>query len=448
MELNDALVVPHSTAKLSPRLPAFLRSAPDRLPAVTPENSGDPGMPLRRVACVRPPDPAFADPRLAALYDGLDGDRSDLDAYAAIADELKASRVIDIGCGTGSLAVRLAALGMDVVGVDPAEASLDVARGKAHAQRVTWVHGDATALPGRHLAADLAVMTGNVAQVFVDDDEWASTLDAIRACLRPNGWFVFETRLPQVRDWEGWDLPPTVFTVPGGPQVVVSRTVTKVEPPLVTFVSTTEVSGAAIRSASTLRFRERHEVEQDLQDHGFEVVDVRDAPDRPGKELVFLARVTGTGVEVEPVRRKLAEVSLGLVSSDTLADWACDVLVAGLDTPALRELAGLPVAEAREAKDLLYAVAEDLDLELPNAQESRRLLVQLWATDIVSGDLAPEVGAFRIWAQWSEGRSCGENVPDSWLPFVHEASDWDEWPRRHEEIRASIRSAATRLSDK
>ena len=252
--------------------------------------------PLRRVACVRSPDPAFADPHLAALYDGLDDDRSDLDAYVAIADELNASRIIDIGCGTGSLATRLAALGKDVVGVDPAGASLEVARGKPHADRVSWVHGDATALPVRHLAADLAVMTGNVAQVFVADADWASTLDAIRACLRPDGWLVFETRLPQARDWEGWDVRPTVVTtVPGGLEVVISRTVTEVEPPLVTFVSSTEVNGDTIHSTSTLRFRERHEVEQDLQDHGFEVVDVRDAPDRPGKEMVFLARLAGTG---------------------------------------------------------------------------------------------------------------------------------------------------------
>lgn len=244
---------------------------------------------------MRPSDPAFADPRLAVLYDGLDCDRSDLDAYVAIAEELDASRIIDIGCGTGSLAIRLAALGKDVVGVDPAGASLEVARGKPHADRVSWVHGDATALPGRHLAADLAVMTGNVAQVFVADADWASTLDAIRACLRPNGWLVFETRLPQARDWEGWDARPTVVTVPGGLEIVVSRTVTEVKPPLVTFVSSTEVNGDAIHSASTLRFRERHEVEQDLQDHGFEVVDVRDAPDRPGKEMVFLARLAGTG---------------------------------------------------------------------------------------------------------------------------------------------------------
>ncbi len=239
---------------------------------------------------VRAPDPAFADPRLAVLYDVLDADRCDLDAYMAIADEVGAASVIDIGCGTGSLAVRLARSGRTVVGVDPAGASLDIARVKPLAERVTWVHGDATALRGRGATADLAVMTGNVAQVFVSDRDWVSTLAAVHDCLHPGGWLVFETRRAEVRDWEQWGAGPTRVDLSDGSHVVVSTTVTEVVLPLVTFESTTTVGGEVVTSASTLRFRERDEVERDLTEHGFDVVDVRAAPDRPGKELVFLAR--------------------------------------------------------------------------------------------------------------------------------------------------------------
>jgi SAM-dependent methyltransferase len=240
---------------------------------------------------MRPPDSDYADPRLAVLYDVLDDDRSDLDAYVAIAEHLDAKAVVDIGCGTGSLAVRLASLGMDVVGIDPADASLDVARAKPFADAVTWLHGDATVGPERGVVADLAVMTGNVAQVFVDDQDWHETLAAVRGCLPPGGWFVFETRRPEARAWEDWDLAPTRVGLPDGGSVVVSMTVTEVALPLVTFDSETIVDGELLPSSSTLRFRDRDEVERDLAEHGLEVVDVRDAPDRPGKELVFLARL-------------------------------------------------------------------------------------------------------------------------------------------------------------
>jgi hypothetical protein len=41
---------------------------------------------------------------------------------------------------------------------------------------------------------------------------------------------------------------------------------------------------------STLRFREREEVEAALVARGYVVDDFRGAPDRPGRELVFFAR--------------------------------------------------------------------------------------------------------------------------------------------------------------
>ena len=240
---------------------------------------------------MREPDAAFADPRQAVLYDVLDDDRSDLDAYIAIAGELGARHVIDIGCGTGSLAVRLAGKGLSVVAVDPAAASLDVARAKPYADRVTWINGDATALAGLPGDADLAVMTGNVAQVFVSDEDWSDTLTAVHAALRPGSWFVFETRRPEVRAWEDWDITPTSVGLPDGRTAVVTRTVTVVDLPLVTFEVSTTIGDEILTSTSTLRFRGREEIERDLVAHGFTVTDVRDAPDRPGKESVFLACV-------------------------------------------------------------------------------------------------------------------------------------------------------------
>jgi len=236
-------------------------------------------------------DAIFEDPRLAQVYDPLDPDRSDLDVYVQLVDELGARSVLDIGCGTGTFACALAQRGIDVIAVDPAGASLDVARAKPGADAVHWLQGDATTLPP--LRVDAAFMTANVAQVFLTDDDWEATLRGARQALRPGGHLVFETRDPARRAWEQWtpELTRTVVDVPGIGVVESWEEVTDVTGDLVTFRSLTRFQrdDLLIESTSTLRFRDRPEVESSLRREGFQTVDVRDAPDRPGRELVFVA---------------------------------------------------------------------------------------------------------------------------------------------------------------
>ncbi|MHC5902989.1 class I SAM-dependent methyltransferase [Streptomyces sp. S6] len=237
-------------------------------------------------------DEQYTNPRLAALYDPLERDRPDLDVYRDIARELRAHQILDVGCGTGTLALLLAWQGHSVTGVDPAGASLDIARAKPGADEVRWLHGDATDLPA--LNADLAVMTGNAAQAVVDEDLWADTLRGVRAALRPGGWFVFETRDPARRAWEEWTRESSRRTVhvPGTGPVDTWHEVTRVRWPLVTFrtVYVLTATGERLLSESTLRFREQDEVTAALTASGFDVEEVRGAPDRPGKEFVFFAR--------------------------------------------------------------------------------------------------------------------------------------------------------------
>lgn len=238
------------------------------------------------------PDPIFADPRLAALYDIVDDDRSDLDVYAGIVAELEASSVLDVGCGTGTLACRLARLGVDVVGLDPAAASLDVARRKPGAERVHWIHGDAASVPP--LAVDLAMMTGNVAQVFISDADWSRALAAVRGAVRDEGWLVFETRNPARRAWERWTKEHTYREIEVS-DVGLVRTWTElvdVREPLVSFrhVFRFARDQSELVSNSTLRFREHDEVAASLDEGGFRLRSVREAPDRPGLEFVFIAQ--------------------------------------------------------------------------------------------------------------------------------------------------------------
>jgi SAM-dependent methyltransferase len=238
------------------------------------------------------PDAIFEDSRLAALYDWLDPDRSDLDVYAGMVAEFGGRAVLDIGCGTGTFALMLAERGIRVTGVDPALASLEVARAKPRAEKVTWIHGDATTLPP--LACDLAFMTGNVAQVFLTDEAWHATLRGIHAALIPGGRLIFETRDPAREAWRDWHRDATYqrVEVPGAGVVEDWGELTDVDLPFVTFNSFVrfERDGDVIASTSTLRFRTRDEVTESLAASSYEVDEVRDAPDRPGREFVFVAR--------------------------------------------------------------------------------------------------------------------------------------------------------------
>lgn len=210
---------------------------------------------------------------------------------AAIADELGARRVLDVGCGTGTFALLLADRGIEVTGVDPACGSLDVARAKPNAARVRWMHGDTAALPS--MQVDLATMTANVAQAIVDSLDWEGTLRGIYGALRPGGHLVFETRDPVYRAWQEWNRAASHRTtqiqgVGAGESWVELIDVSE---PLVTFRQTWVFASDAqvLTSDSTLRYRERDEVEAVLVAHGYVVDDIRGAPDRPGREFVFFA---------------------------------------------------------------------------------------------------------------------------------------------------------------
>lgn len=154
-----------------------------------------------------------------------------------LVNETPIARVLDVGCGTGRLAVGLAALGHMVTGVDPAQASLAAARAKAGADRITWLEGTARSAPAA--AFDIALMTGHVAQCFVDDDEWAGTLSELRRALVQGGRLAFDARDPGARAWERWNPQDSRVRInlSDDRAVVVWTEVTEVQDDIVTFTS-------------------------------------------------------------------------------------------------------------------------------------------------------------------------------------------------------------------
>ena len=212
----------------------------------------------------------FTDPRLVAVYDVECGWGRDDDFFLAAVGETPAARVLDFGCGTGRLTLALAAAGHTVTGVDPARASLDAARAKPGAGRVTWVEGGAEVLPSG--AYDVAVLTSHVAQFLVDDEEWAGTLAALRRALVDGGRLAFDSRDPAARGWQRWNPVDSRrrLGLPDGREVEVWTEVTDVRDTVVDFTRHYKFPDAHLSGDAVLRFR----TEQELRD-SLEAADLR-----------------------------------------------------------------------------------------------------------------------------------------------------------------------------
>ncbi len=239
----------------------------------------------------------FTDPRLVAVYETVNAYEpgTQPDFYLGLAAEVGARSVVDLGCGTGLITRELAQRGYQVTGVDSAPAMVEVARSRPGGERVRWVVGDAGRLGDA--GADLAIMSGHVAQFFVRDDEWAAALTALRRALRPGGHLTFESRDPRAREWERWtaDARRTYDDPAAGP-VEVWAEVSDVRDGVVSYDNHYAflATGEEVVSPTRLRFRTREELTRTLADTGFAVEEVYGGWDRrppgPGTgELVVVA---------------------------------------------------------------------------------------------------------------------------------------------------------------
>lgn len=251
------------------------------------------------------PDSNYQKPQVARTYDIKNSGRSDTDFYLQLAAELSDGAadfaILDIGCGTGSLGVEFAGAGHRVTGVDPAAAMLDVARARPGGERVTWIHGYAGDVPDG--TADLVVMTGHVAQYFLDATEWAELLHHAHRALRPGGRIAFESRNPADRAWERWTREHTTGQYPhpdGGNLTswVESVEVDEDDPEGVIETHhgvTLYPDGSRSEGLETLRFRSLGRLTSSLEGAGFEIERVygdwsRGPVTEQGPEYILLAR--------------------------------------------------------------------------------------------------------------------------------------------------------------
>ncbi|MFG3705256.1 class I SAM-dependent methyltransferase [Micromonospora sp. NPDC047670] len=242
----------------------------------------------------------FHHPRLVRVYDAECPWARDDDWFLALVDETPAVRVLDLGCGTGRLALGVAAAGHTVTGVDPAGPSLAAARARPGADRVTWIEGTSAALPGRSF--DVAVMTSHVAQFFVDDAEWARTLADLARALVPGGRLAFDSRDPADRRWERWNPVDSrrLITLPDGDVVRAWTEVTAVAGGVVGYTHHyLFADGEELLSSATLRFRTEEELRVSLRAAGFTVERVSggwggEPVGRGDGEFLVVARRTST----------------------------------------------------------------------------------------------------------------------------------------------------------
>jgi SAM-dependent methyltransferase len=237
----------------------------------------------------------FHDPAIAVLYDTVCPLSEDSGFHLALATELGARKLLDVGCGTGSLSVELARSGRHVTGVEPAEAMLAIARTRPSTELVTWVDGQASDVVDRGF--DLALMTAHVAQVIADDAVLQKNFSAIAERLVPGGHLVFDSRSPvtQGQTWAKANRPARRFVHPALGSFEVRRIFTGNEGHVTHFELRYRFdNGRQLVSHNSLSFRSLDQLTEMLGVAGLRVETVwgdwdRSALADESGEMIFLA---------------------------------------------------------------------------------------------------------------------------------------------------------------
>ncbi len=126
---------------------------------------------------------------------------NEIDFYRGLA--AKATKdgrtVLELACGTGRVAIRLAEAGATIVGLDLSEAMLEVARTRNAGVR--WVLGDMRSFDLGETFG-LVIIPGHAFQNLTEADDQAACLASIRQHLDPGGRLVVHLDRPDIA-WLG-----------------------------------------------------------------------------------------------------------------------------------------------------------------------------------------------------------------------------------------------------
>jgi SAM-dependent methyltransferase len=156
-------------------------------------------------------------------YDAEYGDIDDGAKFFLSLAESCGPRVLDLGCGTGRLAIPLARLGKEVIGLDRSPPMLAFAERKAGPNSVRWVEGDFRSYAlGRDF--DLIIACGHAFQALLTEADQLTFLRCARRHLAAAGLLAFDTRntVPLHLDVNGRERFWHAFALPDGALIDVS----------------------------------------------------------------------------------------------------------------------------------------------------------------------------------------------------------------------------------
>jgi 2-polyprenyl-3-methyl-5-hydroxy-6-metoxy-1,4-benzoquinol methylase len=133
--------------------------------------------------------------------------------------------LLDVACGTGRTALRLAARGYQVTGLDVTLEMIEQGRQKAAAQAISveWVVADSRTFQLRQKFR-FSYMVGNAFQCILTRADQEALLACVREHLHPEGCFLFETRNPSLRNlYEIHHPEARTYTTPDGGHLVITE---------------------------------------------------------------------------------------------------------------------------------------------------------------------------------------------------------------------------------